>query len=51
MKCLSETYLDHFYVDDDTWFNIKDFTLIPVIVKDVELVFILKNILETSKCK
>ena len=28
MICLSETYLDSFYADDDTRLNLKDFTLI-----------------------
>ena len=28
MICLSETYLDSSYADDDTCLNLKDFTLI-----------------------
>ena len=48
MIYLSETYLDSANADDDTRFNLNDFPLITaktlIVAREVELVFILKNI-------
>ena len=47
MICLSETYLDSSYLDNDPRLNLKDLLwleeIIRIIVREVELVFVLKN--------